>query len=361
MPIQFTSWDQIGFHVVYSRQYCYFLQLSINQSVQSQMSFEFGPKWLTWLHLHLHSFNTSLCCHSWSGLLSFLVSICSPLIKIKSRHLYLHKPRGRRAGPRSPPEERNPLNKWTERMMDLCSFNLFFPHSLVFIFWSAYHVSALPRSSTAPSGLSCCCNVVAVYHWTSDANLCFALALCPLLVVVHILPPPFPSPPPSVLLHCLRLTCNDLFHAYFYIIILTSPLPFSPPLSLLFVTLVMSALACFGVTNHPLWNLRAKSKHTKTLHHDWLLATTHLALCLLLCVRHPWPVLPCPDWRLLLRALSVIGCADDERCSSPKYGLLADRYHFCEKCFNEIQGESVSLGDDPSQPQTWVHPPPAFM
>ncbi|XP_016091855.1 histone acetyltransferase p300-like [Sinocyclocheilus grahami] len=42
-------------------------------------------------------------------------------------------------------------------------------------------------------------------------------------------------------------------------------------------------------------------------------------------------------------------------CSSPKYGLLADRYHFCEKCFNEIQGESVSLGDDPSQPQTSIN------
>uniref|UniRef100_A0A8C1ZEF4 histone acetyltransferase n=1 Tax=Cyprinus carpio TaxID=7962 RepID=A0A8C1ZEF4_CYPCA len=41
--------------------------------------------------------------------------------------------------------------------------------------------------------------------------------------------------------------------------------------------------------------------------------------------------------------------------SSPKYGLLADRYHFCEKCFNEIQGESVSLGDDPSQPQTSIN------
>ncbi|XP_073429092.1 histone acetyltransferase p300 isoform X2 [Dendrobates tinctorius] len=40
--------------------------------------------------------------------------------------------------------------------------------------------------------------------------------------------------------------------------------------------------------------------------------------------------------------------------SSPKYGLLADRYHFCEKCFNEIQGESVSLGDDPTQPQTTI-------
>ncbi|KAG8006967.1 CREB-binding protein [Nibea albiflora] len=40
--------------------------------------------------------------------------------------------------------------------------------------------------------------------------------------------------------------------------------------------------------------------------------------------------------------------------SSPKYGLIADRYHFCEKCFNEIQGNSVTLGDDPAQPQTFV-------
>uniref|UniRef100_A0A8C3AZM7 histone acetyltransferase n=1 Tax=Cyclopterus lumpus TaxID=8103 RepID=A0A8C3AZM7_CYCLU len=41
--------------------------------------------------------------------------------------------------------------------------------------------------------------------------------------------------------------------------------------------------------------------------------------------------------------------------SSPKFGLVADRYHFCEKCFNEIQGETVSLGDDPTQPQTSIN------
>ncbi|XP_024140259.1 histone acetyltransferase p300 isoform X2 [Oryzias melastigma] len=41
--------------------------------------------------------------------------------------------------------------------------------------------------------------------------------------------------------------------------------------------------------------------------------------------------------------------------SSPTFGLVADRYHFCEKCFNEIQGESVSLGDDPTQPQTSIN------
>lgn len=62
----------------------------------------------------------------------------------------------------------------------------------------------------------------------------------------------------------------------------------------------------------------------------------------------PVPSLACCDWWLHCLAWAVL-CG---RSSSPKYGLLADRYHFCEKCFNEIQGESVSLGDDPSQPQT---------
>lgn len=71
---------------------------------------------------------------------------------------------------------------------------LIFPHP-PFHVWRLVSSAPLP-----PSGLSCCCNVV-VYHWMSDANLCFALALCPLLVVVLILfvPPPLVhvlSPPP---------------------------------------------------------------------------------------------------------------------------------------------------------------------
>ncbi|KAM4535424.1 histone acetyltransferase p300 isoform 2-T2 [Fundulus diaphanus] len=37
------------------------------------------------------------------------------------------------------------------------------------------------------------------------------------------------------------------------------------------------------------------------------------------------------------------------------YFSYQNRYHFCEKCFNEIQGDSVSLGDDPSQPQTSIN------
>ncbi|XP_045903042.1 histone lysine acetyltransferase CREBBP isoform X4 [Micropterus dolomieu] len=36
------------------------------------------------------------------------------------------------------------------------------------------------------------------------------------------------------------------------------------------------------------------------------------------------------------------------------YYSYQNRYHFCEKCFNEIQGESVTLGDDPTQPQTMI-------
>ncbi|XP_030590923.1 CREB binding protein b isoform X3 [Archocentrus centrarchus] len=36
------------------------------------------------------------------------------------------------------------------------------------------------------------------------------------------------------------------------------------------------------------------------------------------------------------------------------YYSYQNRYHYCEKCFNEIQGNSVTLGDDPSQPQTMI-------
>ncbi|CAK8683675.1 unnamed protein product [Clavelina lepadiformis] len=35
--------------------------------------------------------------------------------------------------------------------------------------------------------------------------------------------------------------------------------------------------------------------------------------------------------------------------STPKYGLLSDRYDFCEKCFNEIQGDMVPISDEPGQ------------
>lgn len=109
---------------------------------------------------------------------------------------------------------------------------VYFPHPS-----SSPQPTPPPPFSTVPIGLSCCCNVI-VDLWTSDANLCFALALCLLLVVVHIL-----SIPPSHFLSSLHpsirpcLTCNDLFHAFLIFILPPPPitlLPFPPsPLSFL--------------------------------------------------------------------------------------------------------------------------------
>ncbi|XP_072276283.1 histone acetyltransferase p300 isoform X2 [Pyxicephalus adspersus] len=51
-------------------------------------------------------------------------------------------------------------------------------------------------------------------------------------------------------------------------------------------------------------------------------------------------------------------CYGKQLCTIPRdatYYSYQNRYHFCEKCFNEIQGESVSLGDDPTQPQTTIN------
>uniref|UniRef100_A0A667YLC8 histone acetyltransferase n=1 Tax=Myripristis murdjan TaxID=586833 RepID=A0A667YLC8_9TELE len=48
-------------------------------------------------------------------------------------------------------------------------------------------------------------------------------------------------------------------------------------------------------------------------------------------------------------------CYGKQLCTISRDGTYysyQNRYHFCEKCFNEIQGNSVTLGDDPAQPQT---------
>ncbi|XP_033908960.1 CREB-binding protein-like isoform X1 [Acipenser ruthenus] len=48
-------------------------------------------------------------------------------------------------------------------------------------------------------------------------------------------------------------------------------------------------------------------------------------------------------------------CYGKQLCTIPRdvtYYSYQNRYHFCEKCFNEIPGDSVTLGDDPGQPQT---------
>ncbi|XP_048868793.1 CREB-binding protein-like isoform X2 [Brienomyrus brachyistius] len=50
-------------------------------------------------------------------------------------------------------------------------------------------------------------------------------------------------------------------------------------------------------------------------------------------------------------------CYGKQLCTIPRDGTYfsyQNRYHFCEKCFNEIQGHSVTLGDDPAQPQTMI-------
>ncbi|XP_058875041.1 histone acetyltransferase p300 isoform X3 [Acipenser ruthenus] len=50
-------------------------------------------------------------------------------------------------------------------------------------------------------------------------------------------------------------------------------------------------------------------------------------------------------------------CYGKQLCTIPRdaaYFSYQNRYHFCEKCFNEIPGETVALGDDPSQTQTTI-------
>jgi hypothetical protein len=37
---------------------------------------------------------------------------------------------------------------------------------------------------------------------------------------------------------------------------------------------------------------------------------------------------------------------------NPTPSLFNDKYTFCDKCFNDIAGDTVALTDDPSAPQT---------
>ncbi|XP_071976259.1 CREB-binding protein isoform X1 [Engystomops pustulosus] len=50
-------------------------------------------------------------------------------------------------------------------------------------------------------------------------------------------------------------------------------------------------------------------------------------------------------------------CYGKQLCTIPRdaaYFSYQNRYHFCEKCFTEIQGDNVTLGEDPAQPQTTI-------
>lgn len=149
---------------------------------------------------------------------------------------------------------------------------------------------------------------------TERLMLIFALpwlsVLCWLLFTSFSFHAPRPLLPLSLPLHRLRLICNVLFHAFFFFFffyihfdlpfpvslpsLLPFPFPSPPPLSLL--VFFNACDVCIGLlwcdqSSTPKFTRKIKTPaHTKTLHHDWLPATTYLALCLLLCV-HP---LACP-------------------------------------------------------------------
>ncbi|XP_018792789.1 PREDICTED: histone acetyltransferase p300 isoform X3 [Bactrocera latifrons] len=53
----------------------------------------------------------------------------------------------------------------------------------------------------------------------------------------------------------------------------------------------------------------------------------------------------------------VLCCFGKQLCTIPrdaKYYSYQNRYTFCQKCFNDIQGDTVTLGDDPQQSQTQI-------
>lgn len=171
----------------------------------------------------------------------------------------------------------DPLQKWHERMMGRCCTNC--------------------SSSTHPTLvfhlLSCCHENFFIYyfffHWLFwpcgclEVNLCFALAFCSMFLswMFEMSLPPWsyrPIPPRlSVRLSVFHVSSITFWFSHFLKYSFYPPPSPSSLLSLLFLMLVMSALACYGVTNHPLRNLHAiqtQSAHTKMLHHDWLLPTT---------------------------------------------------------------------------------------
>lgn len=53
----------------------------------------------------------------------------------------------------------------------------------------------------------------------------------------------------------------------------------------------------------------------------------------------------------------VLCCYGKQLCTIPrdaKYFSYQNRYTYCQKCFNDIAGDTVTLGDDPMQPQTAI-------
>nr|CAD7606217.1 unnamed protein product [Timema genevievae] len=53
----------------------------------------------------------------------------------------------------------------------------------------------------------------------------------------------------------------------------------------------------------------------------------------------------------------VLCCYGKQLCTIPRdanYYSYQNRYTFCQKCFNDIPGDTITLGDDPTQPQTAI-------
>ncbi|PRD32853.1 UNVERIFIED_CONTAM: Crebbp [Trichonephila clavipes] len=51
----------------------------------------------------------------------------------------------------------------------------------------------------------------------------------------------------------------------------------------------------------------------------------------------------------------VLCCYGKQLCTIPrdaKYWSFQNRYTYCQKCFSEIPGDTITLGDDPTQPPT---------
>lgn len=185
----------------------------------------------------------------------------------------------------------------------------------IFIILSSFtfvHIWSLYRCCPAPSQLLVISHVAVMLLFlllllftTECLTLIFALPWLSVLCWLFFFPPPLC---PSI----VSVWLVTIFTYFLFVLISMWPAlphlpPFPPPLSSLsLLTLVMSALACFGVTNHPLRNLRAKIKtpaHANppappplcTAIGCCLLATTHPVLCLILCVCAPSPPgLSCP-------------------------------------------------------------------
>lgn len=214
------------------------------------------------------------------------------------------------------------MNSWAV----VCACSL----SVECLYYVLCHSFLLPFSScwfcscSVSCGGCCCCCCCSSSH-VQIANLCFASALCCVLSWMFVS-------------SCSHTTClSPLLKWLWYQHWLAFALPHHvPPTPLHLIPSPLTIMTgCCG-DDFPAV-LRSSFLHFLLA---WLVAP-----CLAHVLYHLVTALPC----------AVCGwlCCG-EWCSSPKFGLLANRYHYCEKCFNEIQGETVSLGDDPTQPQTWV-------